>query len=344
MEASLERGDCPTCRQQRVLGRLLDVGAFRCCACIDEYGEGHLHHDQERRQLQLLKRCKAHPRDQAPGPTNWWASEDPPEHVTDVPYGHLGKEQITLRTGCAEQTVHVVIDPDHNYFSGHGAERVWPASIALGRWFLDRYGHSNAAGLRVIELGAGSGLPSMILARLGARAILTDVPWVLQMMKYNIEANFSAADPSKPLAAPLRWGNAADARAALALCGGTADLVIAADVIYREEDAEVLLSTLEMLGNCEAIFAAVERDSVVQSFLSRLAHIGWNVELLMVESQLLIFRIPPRSQQACRNARYKVATASSFPADGNRILMNCGPAASFVQRARPGSTHVNWTS
>ena len=57
---------------------------------------------------------------------------------------------------------------------GLGGAIVWDASLVLAHYFesIDDFpGHDHFHGLRVLELGAGCGLPSLVAAALGERAL-----------------------------------------------------------------------------------------------------------------------------------------------------------------------------
>jgi predicted nicotinamide N-methyase len=63
---------------------------------------------------------------------------------------------------------------------------LWPAAIALAHEISSR----EVAGKRVLELGAGTGLPGIVAASLGARVVQTDrQPLVLHVCKRNAERN-----------------------------------------------------------------------------------------------------------------------------------------------------------
>ena len=63
---------------------------------------------------------------------------------------------------------------------------LWPAAIALTHEIASR----DVAGKRVLELGAGTGLPGIVAASLGARVVQTDrQQLVLHVCKQNAERN-----------------------------------------------------------------------------------------------------------------------------------------------------------
>jgi len=263
----MERSSCHVCGQRRVLGRWLGAPApgagpeFRCCACIDEHGD--------------LPGTQAPRFQEGDPPLNWWASTEPPPALCNVPPGHLRVKRIGLKARTCRENLIAVLDPSHHYFTGHGAERVWPAAVLLARHLLAR---PLTPGLRAVEVGAGCGLPGVVLARRGARVTLTDVPWLVPLAQYNAEANFADDDPRRPDTASLRWGSQGDATKLLT-AQGTPDLIIGADVVYREEDFAPLLETLAALGARETLLAVVPRDGVMPSFLRRLSCFPWRVQL-----------------------------------------------------------------
>ncbi|CAK0856471.1 unnamed protein product [Prorocentrum cordatum] len=255
MEALLDRGDCFLCGQAQVLGRLLDVSSeFRCSGCIDK-------HDMTPSANWTTSVAKQR---QMAAPTNWWACQKPPLHLADVSEGLLEFQRVSfMGAGSCGSTenVLVVTDPFHNFFSGHGAE-MWAASLTLSEHILT---WPLTFGLRAVELGAGCGLPGLVLARRGFHVTLTDVPWLVPLAQYNIEANCSGKDLVQ--AAALRWGNVSDVRDVLAVVGGPPDIVLASDVIYREDDLHIILDTLFALQCREAVFAIRQRDRMIEKFL-----------------------------------------------------------------------------
>lgn len=107
---------------------------------------------------------------------------------------------------------------------------VYPCAIVLAHYIAT---HPHVfAGARVVELGAGLGLASMLAAHVGAHAIATDGDGgVLALCRAALDANGMARVP----ALRLVWGDAGDlagVRAALAaLPTGGPLVVIAADVV-----------------------------------------------------------------------------------------------------------------
>jgi predicted nicotinamide N-methyase len=105
---------------------------------------------------------------------------------------------------------------------------LWPASIALAAALPD------LAGLRVVELGCGLGVPSLVAAARGAEVTATD--WAhdaIDLLREN------AARNGLELHAELRdWREPWAERF---------DLALAADVLYEQRNVEPLLERLREL-------------------------------------------------------------------------------------------------
>ena len=71
------------------------------------------------------------------------------------------------------------------------ASTVWDSSIVLSKYLERRFGAGPAAlaGRRAVELGAGCGLVSCVLARLGADITATDMEPNLPLLRDNLRAN-----------------------------------------------------------------------------------------------------------------------------------------------------------
>jgi len=104
-----------------------------------------------------------------------------------------------------------------------------PTTIVADNWWH---------GKRVLEVGAGLGLPGMCAASLGAKVTLTDLPEVLSLLQWNVEANPHVS--SNCSVVPLSWGSDDGVRL------GKFDVIIGADVVYWEHLFPLLLKTLEV--------------------------------------------------------------------------------------------------
>lgn len=108
--------------------------------------------------------------------------------------------------------------------------QLWPSGLRLAEGMQ---GH-DVAGLRVLELGCGIGLASLVLQRRGATVMATDVhPLAETFLAYNAALNGLDAVPFRR----LDWGREPPAL-------GRFDLIIAGDVLYERGQAEGLAAAI----------------------------------------------------------------------------------------------------
>ncbi len=114
--------------------------------------------------------------------------------------------------------------------------RLWPSGAELARALsVD----PPPAGARVLELGCGLGLPSVVAARAGATVLATDgVTDAVAYAAHNLALNEAPAD-----VAHVDW----TAHQSALVARGPFDLVLAADVLYTKGNVEVALRLLPRL-------------------------------------------------------------------------------------------------
>jgi predicted nicotinamide N-methyase len=139
----------------------------------------------------------------------------------------------------------------------------WPSSLALA----EHVATLDLAGRPVLELGCGLGLPSLVAARRGAAAVATD--WAGDAIAL-LERNAVRND------APLTAVTADWREPARFTVLGPFDLVLAADVLYEERNAEPILALLERLGAPATIADPGRRHA--SAFLDAARRSRWSVE------------------------------------------------------------------
>jgi predicted nicotinamide N-methyase len=123
---------------------------------------------------------------------------------------------------------------EHEEFLPYWAE-LWPSGLALARIVRRR----DVEGLRVLELGCGLGLPSIVAALGGADVLATDwSPEALEVAAANAERNGAEVET-----ALVSWSGPERL-----LRSAPWDLVLGADLLYERRNVEQLLSLLPRLG------------------------------------------------------------------------------------------------
>ena len=134
---------------------------------------------------------------------------------------------------------------------------LWPSGVALAEHVAAR----DLRGSRVVELGAGLGLPSLASALRGADVLATD--WAEDAVAL-LAAN-AARNGIALRAEVVRWDEPER-------FGTGWDLVLAADVLYEQRNADQLLELLTRLGAREILLAEPGRP-FAKGFLAQ-----WEVE------------------------------------------------------------------
>ncbi|OQS07676.1 hypothetical protein THRCLA_00335 [Thraustotheca clavata] len=171
---------------------------------------------------------------------------------------------------------------------------VWEAAVALSNYVLNEV---DLKPLRVLELGAGLGVPGMVAGLLGAkRVVITEQPELVPLIRTNIRRNIASL--SSVEAKILSWGR----EATTSFCDemGLFDLVLSCDCVYEPlygESWRDLAQTMDVLcqhnPNCK-ILASVERRHAdgINKFLSYIA-----TDTTLKARQLI--RIPKTERGLC---------------------------------------------
>jgi predicted nicotinamide N-methyase len=171
-----------------------------------------------------------------------------------------GRELTLLRPASAD----ALIDEeafDDDEFLPYWAE-LWASGVALAA----AVGAADLAGARVLELGAGLGLPSLAAAIRGADVLATD--WAedaVELLRVNARRNRVVLRAER-----VRWDDPA-----LLLADAPWDLVLGADLLYESRNADQLLALLPVLG-ADVLLADPGRP-FVRGFLERAAE-RWAID------------------------------------------------------------------
>ncbi len=182
-------------------------------------------------------------------------TEDLVRQSIELPGGELGVLQPEEWAGLPDDAA-VEWAPLAPYWSV-----LWRSGVALARE-LDP---ARVAGLRVVELGCGLGVPSLAAARAGAEVLATDAcEEALALLRRNARENGFELQT-----AVVDWGRPDEL-----VRRGPFDLVLAGDVLYERPAVAQLLALLPRLGP-EAWVADPGRPAA-EAFLER-ARARWEV-------------------------------------------------------------------
>lgn len=126
---------------------------------------------------------------------------------------------------------------------------MWPVSVLLAHYLASDRGRSILKGRRVIELGAGCGLPGLVASLFCESVVVTDGnEIVLGLLKTNASNFASQQQPPKRLvnviAQQLIWGKRSQLEP---LLQPPVDVIVAADVVQWPSVVEPLLQTVKAL-------------------------------------------------------------------------------------------------
>ena len=153
-----------------------------------------------------------------------------------------------------------------NEFLPYWAE-LWPSGIALAR-ALDG---SLARGARVLELGCGLAVPSIVATLDGARALATD--WSLEGVAF-AERN-ARRNGARLETAVVAWGDAD-----WLVARGPWDAVLASDLLYENRNVAPLAALLpRLVAERGRVFLADPGRPAAQAFLDGAAA-DWSIEPL----------------------------------------------------------------
>jgi predicted nicotinamide N-methyase len=164
---------------------------------------------------------------------------------------------------------------EHEEFLPYWAE-LWPSAVALARELARR----DLDGLRVLELGCGLGLPSIVAALGGAEVLATDwSPDAVEVAAANAGRNGAPLETA--LAA---WGEASS----VVLVRAPWDLVVGADLLYERRNVDQLIQLLPRLGS-EVLLAEPGRP-FESTFLERAGE-TWRIESEPAGGRVRIHRL-----------------------------------------------------
>ncbi|XP_068587011.1 protein-lysine methyltransferase METTL21C-like [Cebidichthys violaceus] len=133
----------------------------------------------------------------------------------------------------------ILIDGVLDCFAG----MVWPAALALCHYLDTHREQLSLVDKTVLEIGAGTGLMSVVAALLGASVTATDLPDVLGKLRANVMKNTRNRCRYTPQVEALSWGHDLESNYPTSVY--RYDYVLAADVVYHHDFLDELLVTMK---------------------------------------------------------------------------------------------------
>ncbi|XP_048094697.1 S-adenosylmethionine-dependent methyltransferase domain-containing protein [Alosa alosa] len=119
----------------------------------------------------------------------------------------------------------------------------WPGAPALCEYLENNPEQIDLRDKAVLEIGAGTGLVSIVACLLGAWVTATDLPGILDNLRYNLSRNTRGRCRYTPQVAALVWGHNLQRTFPSSIFHY--DYVLAADVVYHHDCLDELLVTME---------------------------------------------------------------------------------------------------
>ena len=199
------------------------------------------------------------------------------QRMLHTPAGEFPLHEYRLRLAGREWSIlhvdSVLTREDENHFLGELKGRLpygvalWPSSIALAHDLVSRA--DDLRGRRVLELGAGTGLPGIVAASLGARVVQTDRDELaMSACKRNGERN-KVETVEHRMADWRSWEDA-----------GQYDWIIGSDILYGVEMHPYLRRIFESnLAPAGRLLLSDPFRAISLELLEAMGEGGWSVTL-----------------------------------------------------------------
>ncbi|XP_067894490.1 EEF1A lysine methyltransferase 3-like [Heterodontus francisci] len=172
---------------------------------------------------------------------------------------------------------------------------VWGPGIVLCQYFQDE--KIDFTGKKVLELGSGTGIVGILAVLLGGDVTLTDRPYVLKQIEYNVVANIPATSRPRAKTRALVWGADQDS------FPSDFDFILGSDIVYSPSQFPALLRTLQhFCSDKTTMYLSSNLDARMgaENFHQELIPNQFNSELLHKKKGDCIYKVTkknPRDQQ-----------------------------------------------
>ncbi|KAJ3359779.1 Methyltransferase-like protein 23 [Allomyces javanicus] len=209
------------------------------------------------------------------------SSSSDDEHVAcDHAMNETGRESALLRVSVCERAAW-----DVNAATTY-AGNLWPCALALAA-FLCRRAVTHVQDRCVLELGAGTCLPSLTAALFGAHRVVATDQTLAHMPPVGTLARLNPGLATSPIALrALDWGNAESIDAAVADLDASVDTIVGADVLFHKDVFDRVVATIARIRmhqtRAPAVVLVCHRRNSAHSILPDLAL--WGLRVARVQS------------------------------------------------------------
>ncbi|XP_032883685.1 EEF1A lysine methyltransferase 3-like [Amblyraja radiata] len=169
---------------------------------------------------------------------------------------------------------------------------VWEPGLVLCRYFEDE--KINFTGKKMIELGSGTGIVGILAALLGGDVTLTDRPYVLKQIEYNVSANIPPSSRHRSKISALAWGTDQNNYPS------DFDFILGSDIVYNPAHFVDLLQTLQHLCNEQTIVYMCSnmtaRDGAT-NFHQEMLPGQFNCELIHISGNNNIYKLTKKKER-----------------------------------------------
>eukprot|EP00798_Chlamydomonas_sp_ICE-L_P020002 gene20002-26715_t len=141
---------------------------------------------------------------------------------------------------------------------------VWEGELLLAAYLASLPQH-RYIGARCVELGSGPGLIGLLMAKLGAKVVITDIKKVLPLIEDNVKLNELSVEQRRGAESgiaeveELEWGaEGYMSRVESLASGGPLDWIVAADCCYIDNEG-LSPSTSHFIRTCHGLCSASTR-------------------------------------------------------------------------------------
>uniref|UniRef100_A0A3Q1I9Y6 Uncharacterized protein n=1 Tax=Anabas testudineus TaxID=64144 RepID=A0A3Q1I9Y6_ANATE len=148
---------------------------------------------------------------------------------------------------------------------------LWPSAMVLCHFLETNQDKFNLTDKNVIELGAGTGLITIVASLLGAKVTSTDLPEVLGNLQYNVIRNTKDRCKYVPLVGLILSSGVKRLSSVFPRATHCFDYILAADVVYAHPYLDELMDTFDHLcqENTQILWAMRFRLDPENSFVDR---------------------------------------------------------------------------